>query len=77
MTGWKMTMIEPTLDDLLDDDIMTKVMRSSGIDAAQLRARLSETARRRRADETQADGTMPVPPPAVRASCIPTVCCSA
>jgi hypothetical protein len=77
MTGWKMTMIEPTLDDLLDDEIMTKVMRSSGIDAAQLRARLSETARRRRTDETPADGTMPVPPPAVRASCIPTVCCSA
>jgi len=46
MTGWKMTMIEPTLDDLLDDEIMTPVMRSAGIDAALLRQRLGETARR-------------------------------
>jgi len=47
MTGWKMTMIEPTLDDLLADEIMQPIMRSAGIDAAQLRARLGETARRR------------------------------
>jgi hypothetical protein len=41
-----MTMIEPTLEDLLEDDMMGAVMRSAGISAAELRARLSETARR-------------------------------
>jgi hypothetical protein len=46
MTGWKMTMIEPTLDDLLDDEIMASVMRSAGVDASQLKARLAEQARR-------------------------------
>jgi hypothetical protein len=46
MAGWKMTMIEPTLDDLLEDEIMHPVMRSAGIDAAGLRASLAETARR-------------------------------
>ena len=46
MAGWKMTMIEPTLDDLLEDDMMRAVMRSAGVSAAELRAKLSETARR-------------------------------
>ena len=46
MTGWKMTMIEPTLDDLLNDDIMAPVMRSAGVDAGQIKARLAEQARR-------------------------------
>jgi hypothetical protein len=46
MTRWKMTMIEPTLDDLLEDDMMGAVMRSAGISADELRAKLSETARR-------------------------------
>lgn len=46
MTGWKMTMIEPTLDDLLADEMMQSIMRSAGVDAAQLRAGLGETARR-------------------------------
>src|SRR5471030_2541354 len=46
MTQWKMTMIEPTLDDLLADEIMTPIMRSAGIDVDELRARLAETARR-------------------------------
>jgi hypothetical protein len=46
MTRWRMTMIEPTLDDLLDDDIMNPVMRSAGIDADRLKAALAETARR-------------------------------
>jgi hypothetical protein len=45
MAGWKMTMIEPTLDDLLEDEMMAPVMRSAGITAAELRAKLSETAR--------------------------------
>ena len=43
---WKMTMIEPTLDDLLEDEIMRPVMRSAGIDAARLRASLVDAARR-------------------------------
>jgi hypothetical protein len=46
MAGWKMTMIEPTLEDLLEDDMMGLVMRSAGISAAELRAKLSEVARR-------------------------------
>ncbi len=46
MTRWRMTMIEPTLDDLLDDDIMRPVMRSAGIDADRLKQALAETARR-------------------------------
>jgi hypothetical protein len=46
MTGWKMTMIEPTLDDLLEDEMMTSVMRSAGVDALQIKARLAEQARR-------------------------------
>jgi hypothetical protein len=65
MTGWRMTMIEPTLDDLLDDEIMAPVMRSAGLDAAQLKARLRETARRRSEQQI-------VPPPA----CMMSLCCS-
>jgi hypothetical protein len=41
-----MTMNEPTLDDLLEDDIMKVVVRSAGTDITELRARLAETARR-------------------------------
>ncbi len=63
MTGWKMTMIEPTLDDLLEDEIMASVMRSSGIDAAQLRARLGETARR------LLEQDIVLPPPTASRSC--------
>lgn len=39
-------MTEPTLDDLLEDELMTPVMRSAGLDAETLRRRLGETARR-------------------------------
>jgi 2-hydroxychromene-2-carboxylate isomerase len=70
MGGWKMTMIEPTLEDLLDDEIMTPVMRSAGLDAAELRARLAETARR--LAETLAK------PVTARRSCrAPEMCCTA
>jgi hypothetical protein len=44
---------EPSLDDLLDDDIMTPVLRSAGFDLQRFRAMIAETARRianRRAD---------------------------
>jgi hypothetical protein len=44
--SWKMTMIEPTLDELLEDEIMRPVLRSAGVDAARLRASLAEAARR-------------------------------
>ncbi len=45
MRNWRMV-IEPTLDDLLTDDVMIAVMRSAGVDAAQIRSRLIETADR-------------------------------
>ena len=45
MRGWKMA-AEPTLDELLRDDIMVPVMRSAGIDAARLRSIVMEVARR-------------------------------
>ena len=63
MAGWKMTMIEPTLDDLLDDEIMQPIMRSAGVDAAQLKARLGETARRL----LEQDVALPLPP--IRRAC--------
>jgi hypothetical protein len=54
---------EPTLDDLLDDDIMMPVLRSAGFDLQRFRAMIAETARRiasrrsdRAADENEADG---------------------
>jgi hypothetical protein len=49
MLGWKMT-AEPTLEELLRDDIMVPVMRSAGVDAARLRALVMDVARRRPGD---------------------------
>jgi len=46
MRRWKMSEVEPSLDDLLDDEIMIPVMRSAGVDAAQLRAELKRAAGR-------------------------------
>ena len=37
---------EPTLDELLDDDIMAPVLRSAGFDPQGFRAMIAETARR-------------------------------
>lgn len=37
---------EPTLDDLLDDDIMAPVLRSAGFDARGMREMMIATARR-------------------------------
>lgn len=37
---------EPTLDELLDDDVMTPVLRSAGFDAQGFRDMIAETARR-------------------------------
>jgi len=45
MRGWKMT-AEPTLEELLRDDIMVPVMRSAGVDTEKLRALVTDLARR-------------------------------
>jgi hypothetical protein len=37
---------EPSLEELLDDEIMTPVLRSAGFDAQGLREMMVETARR-------------------------------
>jgi hypothetical protein len=37
---------EPSLEDLLDDDIMAPVLRSAGVDRDRMRAMMAETARR-------------------------------
>ncbi len=55
MTTWRLT-DEPSLDDLLDDEIMRPVLRSAGLNRAELRRQLDEIARRlgarpRRRDE--------------------------
>ena len=49
MLGWMMA-AEPTLEDLLRDDIMVSVTRSAGIDVARLRALMTDVARRRPGD---------------------------
>jgi hypothetical protein len=41
-----MSEVEPSLDDLLDDEIMVPVMRSAGLSTEQLRAELRRTASR-------------------------------
>ena len=46
MAGWMMA-AEPTLEELLGDDIMVPVTRSAGIDVARLRALVTGVARRR------------------------------
>jgi hypothetical protein len=46
MTGWQLSK-EPTLDDLLADEMMTAVMRSAGVDAKKLKGWLADMARRR------------------------------
>ena len=37
---------EPSLEELLADDVMTPVLRSAGLEAQELRAMMVETARR-------------------------------
>jgi hypothetical protein len=46
MRRWKMSEAEPSLDELLGDEIMIPVMRSAGLSAEQLRAELRQAARR-------------------------------
>ena len=53
MRQWTMSEVEPTLDDLLDDDIMIPVMRSAGVDAELLRRELRRAASRLAALKTK------------------------
>ena len=45
MPGWKMV-AEPTLEEMLREDMVVLVMRSAGVDAAKLRALVTDMARR-------------------------------
>jgi hypothetical protein len=50
---------EPSLEELLDDEVMAPVLRSAGFDAQGLRDMMAATARRiddRRSDDRHADG---------------------
>ncbi len=46
---------EPSLDDLLADEVMAPVLRSAGLDPHELRELMAETARRIEDRERQAD----------------------
>jgi hypothetical protein len=45
MREWRMAG-EPSLDELLDDEIMESMMRSAGVDERELRRRLRELSHR-------------------------------
>lgn len=52
---------EPSLEDLLADEVMTPVLRSAGLEAAEFREMMVETARRlgdreRRSESTYVSG---------------------
>jgi len=51
MQRWKMAGVEPTLDELLGDELMVPVMRSAGLSADDIRALVVETAERLNDDE--------------------------
>jgi len=44
MRKWKITVVEPSLEDLLADEMMGPVMRSAGVSADELRAELHRAA---------------------------------
>ena len=44
MRKWKITVVEPSLEDLLADEMMGPVMRSAGVSADDLRAELRRAA---------------------------------
>ena len=46
MKPWKLRVREPSLEDLLGDEMMAAVMRSAGLDRAGLRGLLAELAGR-------------------------------
>jgi hypothetical protein len=46
MRPWRMAGVEPSLDELLNDEVMVPVMRSAGLCAEDLRALVAEAADR-------------------------------
>ncbi len=46
MRKWKMASAEPSLDELLGDELMIPVMKSAGLSAEDIRALVVETAER-------------------------------
>jgi hypothetical protein len=46
---------EPSLDDLLADEVMTPVLRSAGLEAQEFREMMAETARRIDSREQRTD----------------------
>ncbi len=44
MQKWKIDVVEPSVDDLLDDEIMIPVMRSAGLNAEELRLQIRRAA---------------------------------
>lgn len=46
MRNWKSGGIEPSIDELLGDEVMVPVMRSAGLCVGDLRALVAETAER-------------------------------
>ena len=46
MPSWRSGGVEPSIDELLDDEVMVPVMRSAGLCVRDLRALVAETAER-------------------------------
>jgi len=46
MRNWKSAGVEPSIDELLHDELMVPVMRSAGLCMGDLRALVTETAER-------------------------------
>jgi hypothetical protein len=46
MRNWKIAGVEPSIDELLEDEVMVPVMRSAGLCVGDLRALVAETAER-------------------------------
>lgn len=46
MRNWKIGGIEPSLDELLGDEVMVPIMRTAGLSADDIRALVAETAAR-------------------------------
>ncbi|HXE17194.1 MAG TPA: hypothetical protein VN632_08185 [Stellaceae bacterium] len=46
MRNWKQAGIEPSIDELLDDEVMVPIMRSAGLCQRDLRTLVSEAAER-------------------------------
>jgi hypothetical protein len=50
MRDWKYPGVEPSIDELLGDEVMVPVMRSAGLCVGDLRALVAETTERLRRD---------------------------